>query len=121
MMGDGGIHYLSLCPIVPATDGVAIAEFVRVRPAILRILKETGAGPSWLLTAARLDCPTVLPVEIQTILLLCSNPKNCRLQMEAIDTELRVVVVMGGPVFRTLGPDNICYSQRVPMGGSIGV
>lgn len=113
-------NYLSLRPIIPAKDGVTIAEFEQVSPTILQILEETGVGPCWFLTAAKLDCPTV-PVEIPTIQLLCSNPKNCRLKLEAIDTLLRIVVVMGGPVFRTLDPDNICYSQRVPMGGSIGV
>jgi hypothetical protein len=90
-----------------------------VRPAILRVLEETAAGPCWFLTAARLDCPTA-SLAIPTVVLLCTNPKRCRLRLEEIDTELRIVVAMGGPAFRTRG-HNIGYLQRVPMGGSIGV
>ena len=120
MVVDGQIADLALGAIIPATDGMAIAEFERVRPAILEILEETGAGPCWFLTAARLDCPKAL-VAIPTILLLCSNPKNCRLELKAIDTELRIVVAMGAPAFRAIGPHNTAYYQRVHMGGSIGV
>jgi len=120
MITDGNLRYLALRAIIPTTDGFAIAEFERVRPAILRVLEETGAGPCWFLTAARLDCPTA-PVTIPTILVLCSNPKSCRTELEAIDTELRIMVAMGEPVFRALDPENTGHSQRVPMGSSIGV
>lgn len=111
------MHVFALGPVIPATDGVAIAEFERVRPRILRILGETCSGPCWLLTATRQDCPTS-PLSIPTIVLLCSKPDSCRAQLEEIDSELRFLVAMGGPVL--LG-HNIGYSQRVPMGGSIGV
>ena len=88
---------LLLCPVLDEHDGETVAEFNRIRPAILAILEDTNAGPSWFLTAARYEAhprPTA-PLVIPTIILFCSNPQRCRSALEALDTPLRLEVKQG--------------------------
>jgi len=117
---------LLLCPALDEQDGETIAEFERVRPAILAILEDTDAGPSWFLTAARYEArprPST-PLVIPTIILFCTNPQRCRRKLEALETPLRLEVKQGEATFNVsdvLSPENPDHAREVPMGSSTGV
>jgi len=120
------LRHLLLCPVLDERDGKTIAEFDRIRPAILAILESTDAGPSWFLTAGRYEAhpPPTIPIVIPTILLLCTNPQRCRSALEALDTPLRLEVKQGEAMFTFNAPqwpENPDYVASVPMGVSTGV